>query len=127
MNKDITSREDVRLIITDFYEKLIADKEMLPFFKQILDEDMLEHHLEIIIDFWEDLLFQTHKYHNNPMQKHLDFHQKMKFERKHFKLWLQYLFLTIDAQFEGENAHIMKTRATSIATVMQTKMNLFSN
>lgn len=125
MKNDIQTREDIHHIITAFYQKLLADGEMFPFFEDIVAKDHLEAHLDVITDFWEDLLLQTYKYKNNPMQKHLDFHKKMPFEKQHFEIWLHYLSETIDASFEGTLAHAMKTRASSIAMVMQVKMDLY--
>lgn len=127
MKPDIQSREDLEIIISSFYKKLTSDHLLFPFFEEIVKSKSLEHHLSIIVDFWQDILFQTYRYKNNPMQKHLDFHQKMKFEKEHFTLWLQYLTETVDEKFEGENALNMKTRASSIATVMQLKMNLYQS
>lgn len=127
MKPDIQSREDLENIISKFYQKLIQDKEMHPFFVEIVQENNLEHHLSIIVDFWQDVLFQTFHYKNNPMQKHLDFQQKMRFEKKHFTRWLQYLSEVIDEDFQGKKSSEMKTRAMSIATVMQLKMNLYES
>ena len=109
MKPDITSRENIKFIIATFYDKLLNDELMFPFFKEILEDNELEHHLEIITDFWEDLLLQTFKYKNNPMKKHLDFQKKMDFQKKHFELWLQYLTESITANFDGEIANAMKT------------------
>lgn len=122
---DISSRKDIKFIIATFYEKLLADVKMYPFFKDIVHQNHLEEHLEIITDFWEDILFQSYKYKNNPMQKHLDFAKKMPFSKEHFLIWLDYLQSTIDDFFEGTIAHLMKTRAQSIAMVMQVKMKLY--
>lgn len=127
MKPDIESREDLEKIISEFYEKLIQDEMMFPFFEEIVEGNHLKHHLSIIVDFWQDILFQTYQYKNNPMQKHLDFRQKVKFEKKHFVRWLQYLAEVVDEHFEGIKSLEMKTRATSIATVMQLKMNLYND
>lgn len=127
MKKDITSRKDIKLIISKFYDKLLSDEKMFPFFEEIVKNNSLEKHLEIIVDFWEDLLFQSYKYKNNPMKKHLDFNKKIKFSKEHFNLWLGYLYQSISETFSGEIATTMKTRAQSIATVMQLKMNLYKN
>ncbi|MBL4905511.1 MAG: group III truncated hemoglobin [Flavobacteriaceae bacterium] len=123
--KAITVRKDVKFIITKFYEKLIADAEMLPFFEEIIAKSHLEHHLEVITDFWQDILLDTSSYENNVLQKHLDFNKKMPFGKKHFEKWLYYLIATIDDYYEGEIAERMKASARSIATVMQVKMKLF--
>ena len=109
-----------------FYELLLTDKKMLPFFEDIVTQNHLEDHLEVISDFWNDILFDTTTYKNNTMQKHLDKNAFVKFEKAHFEIWTSYLFQTIDTYFEGETSERMKNRATSIATVMQLKMNLYS-
>lgn len=125
MKKDITSRKDIKLIISKFYNKLLTNRDMLFFFEEIVEKNTLEEHLEIITDFWEDLLFQSYKYKNNPMQKHLDFNKKKAFNKEHFNIWLSFLYQTISENFSGEISETMKTRAKSIATVMQLKMDLY--
>jgi len=127
MISDISSREDLEKIIVLFYEKLVQDEFMFPFFQEIVEEGILKSHLSVIIDFWEDILFQTHRYRNNPMQIHLNFHQKMEFEKEHFQTWLSYLNSTIDDHFTGVVSEKMKNRAASIAMVMQTKMKLYQS
>jgi hemoglobin len=127
MMTDIQSRNDLEKIIALFYQQLTQDEFMYPFFQEIVEENTLESHLSVIVDFWEDILFHTHNYRNNPMQKHLDFHKKMKFSKEHFQRWLSYLNRTIDDHYQGSTSHAMKTRAASIAMVMQTKMNLYTH
>lgn len=127
MKKEITSRKDISIIITSFYNKLIADDKMYPFFKDFVEEKTLDKHLEIITSFWEDILLHTNNYKNNTMQKHLDFNKKMKFSKEHFDLWLGYLSETLMELYEGDLAEQMKMRAQSIAMVMQLKMNLYKN
>ncbi|GGH01569.1 hypothetical protein GCM10011416_20420 [Polaribacter pacificus] len=125
MKPDITTREDIKQIISQFYEKLLADEQMYPFFDEIVVSNHLEKHLEIITDFWEDLLLDTRSYSNNVLQKHIDVHQKLPFKKEHFDLWLGYLLATINDSFEGLKADQMIARARSIATVMQVKFNLY--
>jgi hemoglobin len=126
MKKDISSRKDIKFIISKFYELLLVDEKMIPFFKDIVAQNHLEEHLEVISDFWNDILFDTTTYKNNTMQKHLDKNAFVKFQKVHFAIWTSYLFQTIDTNFEGEISERMKNRATSIATVMQLKMKLYS-
>lgn len=127
MKPDISTRKDIKQIITKFYDLLLADKKMIPFFEDIVAENQLEHHLEVITDFWNDILFDTITYSNNVMQKHLDRNTFVAFTKEHFTIWVSYFFETIDAFFEGENSERMKSRAQSVATVMQLKMNLYQN
>lgn len=127
MSQDISNKSDIKLIITKFYDKLLADDQMLPFFKDIVAKNQLEHHLDIISDFWNDILFDTISYNNNVMQKHLDKNAFVTFKKEHFTIWMSYLSQTINAYFKGENSERMKSRAQSIATVMQLKMNLYQD
>lgn len=125
MKVDISSKKDIKMIITEFYKKLLKDDKMLPFFEEIVNKNNLEHHLEIITDFWNDILFDTTTYKHNTMQKHLDKNVFVPFKKEHFVIWTSYFFNTINANFEGEIAERMKNRTTSIATVMQLKMNIY--
>ena len=125
MKPDISSRQDIKFIITSFYDVLLKDKKMTPFFEEIVANNHLEEHLDIISDFWNDILFDTNTYSNNVMQKHLDKNVFVTFKKEHFTIWVSYLFNIIDANFDGEIAHNMKSRASSISTVMQLKMNVY--
>jgi len=125
MKPDISSRKDIKLIITKFYDLLLVDKKMTPFFEDIVEQNHLEEHLDIISDFWNDILFDTNLYTNNVMKKHLDKNVFVAFKKEHFTIWMSYFFETIEANFEGENAHNMKCRSKSIATVMQLKMGVY--
>lgn len=127
MKPDISSRKDIKSIITKFYDLLLVDNKMMPFFEEIVQENQLEHHLEVITDFWNDILFETNEYHQNVMQKHLQKHAFMAFKKEHFTIWVSYLFETIDASFRGDNSERLKARAQSIATIMQLKMNLYED
>ncbi|APZ46565.1 hypothetical protein BW723_09805 [Polaribacter reichenbachii] len=127
MKPDISSRKDIKLIITKFYDKLLVDEKMLPFFEEIVAKNQFEHHLEIITDFWNDILFDTLTYQNNVMQKHLNINTFINLKEAHFAIWVSYFFTTINFYFEGEKAHQMKNRASSIATVMKLKLNIYKN
>jgi hemoglobin len=127
MKPDISSRKDIKQIITSFYDLLLVDKKMIPFFDAIVADNQLELHLEVITDFWNDIIFDTITYQNNVMQKHLDKNVFVNFNKEHFTIWMSYFFETIDAFFQGDNSERMKSRAQSIATVMQLKMNLFQD
>ena len=125
MKLDISSRKDIKLIIIKFYELLLVDENMIPFFEDIVVQNQLEEHIENITDFWSDLLFDTNSYANNVMKKHVDKNVFVAFKKGHFTIWISYLFETIDAYFEGENAVNMKNRASSIATVMELKIGVY--
>jgi hemoglobin len=121
MKKDISSREDLFLLVKRFYEKLLSDETISYLFTDIAKID-LDHHLPVLVDFWDSILFQSDTYRKNAMQPHLILNQKSPLEKHHFETWLNYFNHTVDELFEGEKAFIAKERARSIATVMQIKL-----
>jgi hemoglobin len=121
MKKDIASRDDLFLLVTQFYEKLLSDHSISYLFTDIAKID-LAHHQPVLVDFWDSILFQSDTYHKNAMQPHITFHQKSPLQPQHFETWLRYFNETVDELFEGEKAFLAKERALSIATVMKIKL-----
>ena len=122
MKIDISNRKDVELFVNQFYEKLLNDENISHFFDHLIVNDHLEEHLKTISDFWEDILFLTTHYGRNAMKPHLELHHVHPFIATNFKIWLRHFNATIDANFTGEKANLAKTRALSIATIMQIKL-----
>lgn len=120
--KEIENREDIYLLVSEFYKKLLIDKDIKHFFDDIVKDNDLEKHLQILVDFWDNMLFHTGVYNRNAMQPHLALHLKKPFQPIHFKIWLNHFNNSIDENFKGELAHAAKTRAQSIAMVMELKI-----
>ncbi len=121
MKKDISNRNDLYLIVSEFYKELLSNNEMKHFFEKFQNKNILEEHLQVLVDFWDNVLFQSGKYRKNAMRPHIDLHQEKPFSEKHFEIWLQLFNQSIDAHFEGTNTTIIKNRALSIAAVMRIK------
>ena len=125
MKKDISNREDLLKLVTLFYNKLLADRSISYLFTDIAKIDLL-HHRDILVNFWDSVLFQNDVYRKNAMQPHLILHQRSPLQKDHFKTWLTYFNESVDELFEGEKAFLAKERALSIATVMQIKISQLS-
>ena len=121
MKKDISSREDLLKLVSRFYEKLLAD-DLVNYLFTAVAKINLAHHLPVLVDFWDAVLFQSDTYHKNAMQPHINLHQKSPLRPQHFEIWLRYFNETVDELFEGEKAFLAKERALSIATVMKIKL-----
>lgn len=121
MKKDIANRDDLLLLVTQFYEKLLNDESISYLFTDIAKID-LDHHLPVLVDFWDSILFHSDAYHKNAMQPHIILHQKSPLQPHHFETWLRYFNETVDELFEGEKAFLAKERALSIATIMKIKL-----
>jgi len=118
---DIQTREDLHLLMSEFYLKLLADSKISYIFIKVAKIDLVPH-LEELVDFWEQILFERGIYRKNVLQIHTDLNQQSKLSEEHFAIWLNYFNTTIDENFSGPTAENMKTRALSIATVMKIKM-----
>lgn len=117
---ELQSRKDLLRLMQVFYKKLLADDSISYFFTDIAKIN-LDHHLTVLVDFWDSVLFQTDTYHKNAMHPHIVLHQKSPLKKSHFETWLGYFKSSVDELFTGDNAFKIKEKATSIATVMQIK------
>lgn len=121
MKKDIESKADIPLLINTFYGKVRNNGVIGHIFNDVAKLDW-EHHLPVMYDFWESVLFHTGPYARNPMTVHKALHERYPLSADHFKEWLRLFRETVDELYEGLNADIIKQRAASIATVMQLKI-----
>jgi len=124
MRKDIHSRDDLMLVVRDFYSLLFQSDELKDFFEDFKDQEVLDQHLETLVDFWDNTLFYSGSYKKNAMKPHIELHEKKSIHTDHFNEWLSLLTKAIDKNFAGDNTQTMKNRALSIATVMKIKLGL---
>jgi len=120
--RDIETRTDLETVLSLFYKKVFADDVIAHFFTEVVPLD-LDTHLPVITDFWEAVVFGTHRYRKNVMDVHQQISAKSKIEKHHLDRWLLLFKQIIDAHFDGANAELMKQRAQSIATLMQIKLS----
>lgn len=121
MKRDIETRDDLIVLLSKFYGKLLSDNSISYIFTDVAQVNMKEH-LPIIVDFWEMVLFNSSTYSKNAIQPHLVLNQKSRFEKHHFETWLHYFAETTDELFEGPTAFSAKQKAKSIATIMEIKI-----
>ena len=119
---DIETKQDLEFLLSKFYSKLLSDETISYIFTDVAKIN-LESHLPKIIDFWNLSLFGKGDYSNNVMKIHLYLNAEENLNENHFKTWLNTFNLTVDENFSGKNAEIIKTKALSIATVMQIKIH----
>jgi hemoglobin len=117
---DIEKRQDIEKLVNSFYEKVLADSSISHFFIDVVPVNW-EKHLPVMYDFWESIVFEKALYKGNAMQAHVHLNQKAKLEKQHFEQWLALFTKTVDELFSGPKAELAKTRALSIATVIQMK------
>ena len=120
MKRDIQTRDDIYLIIETFYRNLMGDPGVKHFFTEVRSLN-LEEHIPVIVDFWENIIFQTGSYKDNAMAKHYALHDASPIQNRHFEIWLQLFNESVD-HFSGINADLAKERASQIAQLMAYKI-----
>ena len=120
--KDITSREDIFLLVSKFYEKVRKDTVLGPFFNNSIKD--WDAHLQHLTTFWESSLFLKTSYYGNPLEVHVkvDEANNNTITELHFGLWLNLWHQTIDELFEGEYANNAKRRARKMGTFLYLKI-----
>ena len=119
--KDIATREDVELLVREFYKKVRQNKTLGYIFDDVIKIDW-EYHIPILVNFWETILLDAGSYTRNAMAEHFKVNQKIRLEPEHFNTWLNLFDSTVNELFEGEISNLAKKRAHSIAQLMQLKM-----
>lgn len=119
--RDIASRQDITLFINEFYEIVRADQTIGFIFNDVIEMDW-EHHIPLIVDFWETILLDNPVYKNNAMSSHFHVNSKVPLTIEHFDAWLNAFSSSIDNNFEGPVCEMAKKRAKSIAAIMHLKM-----
>ena len=126
IKNDIQTREDVFLLVSEFYKKVRTDAVLAPFFNDHISD--WDAHLDRLTTFWESSLFMTrkleHKYLGDPLKAHVEVDKKHhhSITELHFGLWLNLWFQTIDELFEGDNAENAKRRARKMGTFIYLKI-----
>jgi hemoglobin len=122
MKKDVQTREDLEDFLKKFYERAFKDELIGRYFTEVVPLD-LSTHIPVIADFWEAIVFSKHNYRKNVMEVHQHIHRLSAIEKPQLDRWVEIFTETLDKEFEGARAELMKQRARSIATLMDIKLN----
>jgi hemoglobin len=116
--KTIESREDISILVNEFYTKIRKDELLSPIFNSHISEEKWPVHLSKLTDFWETNLFGIAKFKGSPSAKHIKVDANLGYtiEQTHFGKWLQLWFETVNELYEGELAIKAKESARKMAT-----------
>lgn len=123
MKPDISSKEDIKLLVDTFYNKVQANATLGYIFNDVAKLNWDEH-LPKMYSFWGSLLLQEHTYTGNPMKIHVELSKITTMSNAEFSEWLTLFSETVDELFEGSTAEEAKTRAANIARLMQHKIEI---
>ena len=116
---DISTEQDIKLLVDSFYEKVNQDELLSPIFNELARVDWAEH-LPTMYKFWGSVLFRHSGYHGQPWPKHA----VLPVNPAHFARWLGLFRQTVDEHFAGPKAVEAKNVAASIADTFQNRMQL---
>jgi hemoglobin len=120
MAKDITTIEDIQLLVNTFYDRVKVDPLIGPIFIGVV-RDNWPVHLEKMYRFWQTVLLDEHTYFGGPFPPHA----RLPVEQKHFDTWLGLWNTTVDELFTGEKADEAKWRGDKMATMFWSKISYF--
>lgn len=117
--RDIQTPDDVRAVVHAFYHDMEEDAVIGHYFEGV----DWSAHLPRMVRFWSSIVFATGEYDGRPF----DAHARLRgLHQSDFEHWLSRFRRTVDGQFKGERAEMMKARAEQIAGVFQVKLGLWA-
>lgn len=120
--KDISSIDDIRLLVDDFYGKIRENTLLGPIFDGVI-QDRWPEHLEKMYRFWQTVLLETHTYFGSPFPPHAN----LPVDKTHFDTWLEIWYATVDGHFAGEKAEEAKWRGDKMAAMFLYKIDYYRN
>lgn len=119
--RDISGRDDIAALLTDFYGRAFGDDLLGPVFVDIARMDLAEH-LPVMCDFWQTVLFHSGQYRRNALQPHLRLHALAHLTPVHSDRWLTLWRATVDDRHTGPKTELAKLQATRIADSMSRRI-----
>jgi hemoglobin len=112
--REIENARDVHELVQTFYQKVMKDEQLSPFFKHL----NLDEHLPKMEFFWRFVLLDESGYTTSVTDKHMH----MRLKEEHFKRWIFLFDQTLDELFVGEKVELAKQRAAITGWTIQSKM-----
>lgn len=119
--EDISSKEDIKLLVDTFYQKVAKDPVIGHHFSEVAKVNW-DHHLPKMYEFWSLLLLGKGDYKGNTTETHVQLSQKRALTKDHFDHWITLFSHTVDELFEGEKAALAKEKANYLGMIMQVKL-----
>lgn len=120
--KDITSINDIKVLVDTFYAKIRIDGLLGGIFNGII-RDRWPEHLEKMYRFWQTVLLGEHTYYGSPFPPHA----QLPIEQQHFDTWLKLWHETLDEHFTGAKAEEAKWRGDKMAAMFLSKISYYRN
>lgn len=120
--KDITTLEDIELLVDTFYGKIREDDMLGIIFNQNI-QDRWPAHLDKMYRFWQTILLDEYTYDGRPFPPHAH----LPISKVHFDQWLSLFEKTVYSLFQGKKADEAVWRANKMATMFESKLDYIRN
>lgn len=122
IKSDITTLEDIRLLVDSFYGKVREDDLLATIFNERI-QDRWAAHVKKMYCFWQTVLLEEHTYYGSPFLPHA----KLPVDGEHFERWLKLFDETVNTLFEGEKASRAKWQGERMAEMFLSKIYYYRN
>ncbi|RYX83138.1 group III truncated hemoglobin [bacterium] len=120
-SQDISTREDIEVLVSTFYGAVRNDTLLGDLFARQIGTDW-EGHEERVCDFWETILLGNPKFKSRALLGHLNVDEVCPLCPFHFQRWCQLFQNAVQSNFEGEMAERAQCRAVAMSVTMQTQL-----
>jgi hemoglobin len=118
---DIANIDHIVLLVNSFYDDVKKDETIGYIFHQIIGEDW-SHHLPVMYQFWNTVLFGEAGYTGNPVRKHIELDKITPLKEEHFARWYELWIQTVDRLYDGQKAEKAKERAKAMLQLISMKI-----
>ncbi len=115
--EDVVDRDDIELLVRNFYRDAAMDDVLGPVFEAA--HVNWNAHVATLIDFWAWQLLGEPGYGGQPLRAHEPVHARTPLSHSHYERWVELFCDTIDASFQGPCAEIAKGRGRKMAAAME--------
>ncbi|TYA84330.1 group III truncated hemoglobin [Seonamhaeicola marinus] len=119
---EITSIDDIKLMVDSFYTKIRRDSQIAYVFENEIENDWANH-LSKMYKFWQTVLFHKKAYRGSPLKPHLD----LPIKPEHFGIWLKHFEGTVNNLFIGDIAENAIDKARKMAQMFQLKISTYKS
>lgn len=125
-DNDIADINDIQRLVDTFYDTVRKDELLGSVFNTAIGNNW-SHHLPIMYDFWNMVIFAQPGYAGQPVKKHVELDKRIPINKEHFDRWLEIWHETVDCLFAGEHADIAKNKAALMANLIHMKVEMGRN
>ena len=105
---DIVDRDDIELLVGNFYRDAAMDDVLGPVFEAA--QVNWNARIATLIDFWAWQLLGEPGYDGQPLRAHEPVHARTPLSHSHYERWIELFCDTIEASFQGPRTAIAKGR-----------------